>query len=110
MPPNNGVCYLSGQFSDSGGDVAMQTRETPTKIDELLARDGTDKSKLLTAEVWIASMADFAAIDTVWREWVAPGNPPTHCCGAVELGTPEMRVEIVITAAFGEGKQIQYEP
>lgn len=98
----NGVCYLSGQFSDNAGDVAMQTRETLAKIDALLARAGTDKSRLLTAEVWITTMADFAAMDAVWNAWVAPGNPPTRCCCAVELGDPEMRVEIMVTAALGD--------
>jgi enamine deaminase RidA (YjgF/YER057c/UK114 family) len=97
----NGVCYLSGQFSDNTGDVATQTRETLAKIDALLARAGTDKSRLLTAEVWITAMADFSAMDAVWKEWVGSGNPPTRCCCAVELGDPEMRVEIMVTAALG---------
>lgn len=98
----NGVCYLSGQFADSGGDVASQTRETLAKIDALLARAGTDKSRLLTAEIWITTMADFAAMDAVWNEWVAPGNPPTRCCCAVELGSDDMRVEIMVSAALGD--------
>ncbi len=98
----NGVAYLSGQFSDNAGDVAAQTRETLAKIDDLLARAGTDKSRLLTAEVWITTMADFAAMDAVWNEWVAPGNPPTRCCCAVELGDPDMRVEIMVSAALGD--------
>lgn len=98
----NGVAYLSGQFSDNAGDVATQTRETLAKIDDLLARAGTDKSRLLTAEVWITTMADFAAMDAVWNEWVAPGNPPTRCCCAVELGDPDMRVEIMVSAALGD--------
>lgn len=103
----NGVCYLSGQFSDNAGDVATQTRETLAKIDELLARAGTDKSRLLTAEVWITTMADFAAMDAVWKEWVAPGNPPTRCCCAVGLGDPDMRVEIMVTAAVGDAEVIE---
>lgn len=98
----NGVAYLSGQFSDNAGDVALQTRETLAKIDALLARAGTDKSRLLTAEVWITTMADFPAMDAEWKAWVTPGNPPTRCCCAVELGDPEMRVEIMVTAALGE--------
>lgn len=103
----NGVCYLSGQFADSRGDVAAQTRETLAKIDELLARAGTDKSRLLTAEVWITTMSDFAAMDEVWNAWVAPGNPPTRCCGAVELGSPDMRVEIMVSAALGDAEVME---
>jgi len=102
MTTYNGVCYLSGQFSDSSADVATQTRETLAKIDELLARAGTDKSRLLTAEVWITTMADFAAMDAVWKDWVTPGNPPPRCCCAVELGSRDMRVEIMVTAALGD--------
>ncbi len=108
MVIHNGVCYLSGQFSDNAGDVATQTRETLAKIDELLARAGTDKSRLLTAEVWITSMADFPAMDAVWKDWVAPGNPPTRCCCAVELGDTEMRVEIMVTAALGDVETITH--
>lgn len=105
----NGVCYLSGQFSDKGGDVAAQTRETLDKIDDLLARAGTDKSRLLTAEVWITTMTDFAAMDAVWKEWVAPNNAPTRCCCAVELGDPGMRVEIMVSAALGDIEEVQAE-
>ncbi|MEO3388413.1 RidA family protein [Mesorhizobium sp. CAU 1741] len=105
----NGVAYLSGQFSDNAGDVATQTRETLAKIDDLLARAGTDKSRLLTAEVWITTMADFAAMDAVWNEWVSPGNPPTRCCCAVELGDPDMRVEIMVSAALGDIDEVPLE-
>lgn len=98
----NGVAYLSGQFSDKGGDIASQTRETLAKIDELLERAGTDKSRLLTGEVWITNMAEFKEMDAVWNAWVAPGNPPTRCCCAVELGDPEMKVEIMVTAALND--------
>ncbi|MER9851753.1 RidA family protein [Mesorhizobium sp. M0106] len=98
----NGVVYLSGQFSDKGGDVASQTREALAKIDELLARVGTNKSRLLASEIWITSMADFKAMDEVWNAWVVPGNPPTRCCCAVELGDPEMRVEVMVSAALGD--------
>ena len=103
----NGMCFLSGQFSDKGGDVASQTREVLSKIDELLARAGTDKSRLLTAEVWITTMADFDEMDAVWKAWVAPGNPPTRCCCAVQLGDPDMRVEIMVSAALGEVEMIE---
>ena len=47
-------------------------------------------------------MTDFPAMDAVWKDWVAPNNPPTRCCCAVELGDPEMRVEIVVSAALGD--------
>ena len=106
MVKYNGVVYLGGQFADDGGDIAAQTAETLAKIDDLLARAGTDKSRLLQAEVWITDMADFDAMDAVWKAWVAPGNPPTRCCAAVALGDPEMRVEIMVTAALGDVETI----
>ena len=96
---HNGVCHLSGQFSDSGGDIAQQTRETLARIDELLARAGTDRSKLLTAQIWLRDMADFAGMNAIWDAWVTPGSPPTRCCGQVLMADPDMRVEIVVSAA-----------
>lgn len=102
MVKYNGVVYLGGQFADNGGDIASQTAETLAKIDALLARAGTDKSRLIQAEVWITDMKDFAEMDRVYKAWVAEGNPPTRCCCAVELGDPEMKVEIMVTAALGD--------
>lgn len=109
MVKYNGVVYLGGQFSDKGGDIAAQTEETLAKIDELLARAGTDKSRLIQAEVWITDMKDFKEMDRVYKEWVAPGNPPTRCCCAVELGDPEMKVEIMVSAALGDVEVITVE-
>lgn len=97
-----GVCYLSGQFSDSGGDIAQQTRETLAKIDDLLEQAGTDKSRLLTAQIWLRDMADFAGMNDIWDAWVIPGEPPTRCCGQVLMADPDMRVEIVVSAALPE--------
>ncbi|KQY14027.1 RidA family protein [Rhizobium sp. Root482] len=98
----NGVCYLSGQFSDSDGDIAEQTRDTLAKIDDLLRRAGTDKSRLLTAQIWLRDMADFAGMNEIWDAWVTAGDPPTRCCGQVLMADPDMRVEIVVSAAIAE--------
>ncbi|MES0056642.1 MULTISPECIES: RidA family protein [unclassified Mesorhizobium] len=104
----NGACYLSGQFSDKGGNIEEQTRETLAKIDELLKRAGSDKSRLLTAQIWITSMADFADMDQVWKEWIAPFAPPTRCCCAVDLGNASMRVEIMVAAATGDIELVEF--
>ena len=104
----NGVCYLSGQFSDTGGSIEDQTRETLAKIDELLARAGSDKSRLLTAQIWITSMADFLAMDQVWKDWIAPFAPPTRCCCAVDLGNPAMCVEIMVSAATEDVELVEF--
>ncbi len=96
----NGMCFLSGQFSDSAGDIAQQTIETLAKIDDLLARAGTDKSRLLTAQIWLKDMSDFAAMNQVWDSWVDTANPPTRCYGPVFMAGPDMRIEIVVSAAI----------
>lgn len=103
----NGVCYLSGQFSDHGGTIEEQMKEVLAKIDDLLRRADSNKSRLLTAEIWITSMADFAGMDKVWKEWIAPYAPPVRCCCAVELGDPSMRVEVMVSAAAGDVELIE---
>lgn len=99
---HKGVCHLSGQFSDEGGDIAAQTRETLAKIDVLLARAGTDRSHLLTAQIWLADMADFDAMNEVWDLWIPEGQGPTRCCCAVKLADDEMRIEVMVSAALPE--------
>ena len=76
-----------------------QTRQVLAKIDDMLARAGTDKSRLLTAQIWLRTMDDFAGMNAVWDAWVVPGQAPTRCCGKVELADPGWRVEIVVVAA-----------
>ena len=96
----NGMCFLSGQFSDSAGDIAQQTIETLAKIDDLLARAGTNKSRLLTAQIWLKDMSDFAAMTQVWDSWIDTANPPTRCCVQVFMADHDMRIEIVVSAAI----------
>jgi enamine deaminase RidA (YjgF/YER057c/UK114 family) len=94
-----GVAYLAGQVADDKSlDIAGQTRQVLAKIDDLLAQAGTDKSCLLTAQIWLSTMDDFAGLNSVWDAWVVPGQAPTRCCGKVELADPEFRVEIIATA------------
>jgi enamine deaminase RidA (YjgF/YER057c/UK114 family) len=76
-----------------------QTKEVLAKIDELLARSGTNKSKLLSATVYISDMGQKTAMNEAWLDWIDPKNPPTRACVAVELGSPTTLVEIVVTAA-----------
>lgn len=100
MVKYNGMCFLSGQFSDSNGDITQQTRETLAKIDDLLQRAGTSKSRLLTAQIWLRDMADFVDMNKVWDAWIDPENPPTRCCGQVLMADPDMRIEVVVSAAL----------
>jgi len=98
---HNGVVYLAGQVATGdASDVTSQTREVLAAVDALLARAGTDKSRLLRAEIFLADMADFAAMNAVWERWVIPGATPARATVQAALARPHWRVEIVITAAL----------
>ncbi len=95
--------YLAGQVAQdaAGRSVAEQTKDILAQIDDLLAQAGTDKSKLLTAQIWLADIASFDEMNGVWDAWVAPGNPPVRACVEAKLARPQFTVEIMVTAARG---------
>lgn len=94
------LVFLAGQVADDKyGDIAKQTREVLAKVDDMLSRAGTDKSRLLSVQIWLKTMDDFAAMNAVYDAWVVPGDTPTRCCGKVELADPAYRIEIVGIAA-----------
>ncbi|RMF33843.1 MAG: RidA family protein [Alphaproteobacteria bacterium] len=91
--------YLAGQVGRPETDVATQTSDCLDNIDRLLAEAGSDKSHILQAVIWLADMADFDAMNTVWDAWVREGHAPARACGEARLAAPEYRVEIIVTAA-----------
>jgi enamine deaminase RidA (YjgF/YER057c/UK114 family) len=94
------LVFLAGQVADDkDGDIAKQTREALAKVDDMLSRAGTDKSRLLSVQIWLKTMDDFAAMNAVYDAWVVPGDTPTRCCGKVELADPAYRIEVVGIAA-----------
>jgi enamine deaminase RidA (YjgF/YER057c/UK114 family) len=93
--------YLAGQVGAPGEDVAVQTRAVLAQIDRLLAEAGSDKSRILTATIWLADIGDFAEMNGVWDGWVDPANPPARATGESRLAAPEYQVEIIVTAACG---------
>ncbi|MEG0821076.1 MAG: RidA family protein [Burkholderiaceae bacterium] len=96
----NGMVYLAGQVAeDAEQDITGQTEQVLSAIDALLAEAGTDKSRLLTAQIFIKDLADFPAMNTVWEQWVVPGNTPTRATVKADLARPGWKVEIVVTAA-----------
>ncbi len=100
MAVHNGVVYLAGQVAeDPGLDIRGQTREVLDAIDKLLAQAGTDKSRILRAEIYLKDMNDFSGMNHVWDEWVAPDNAPPRATVEARLADAEWRVEIVVTAA-----------
>jgi enamine deaminase RidA (YjgF/YER057c/UK114 family) len=101
MAVHNGVCYLAGQVAADGTqDIAGQTRQVLAQVDALLARAGTDKSRILMCQIFIADLADFASMNGVWEQWVAPGNAPPRATVQARLAKPEWKVEMVVTAAL----------
>ncbi len=91
--------YLAGQVA-KGDSVADQTAGILDQIDQLLSKAGTDKSKLISATIWLCSMDDFAAMNGVWDAWVDPANVPARACvESPRLATPDFRVEIMVVAA-----------
>ena len=92
--------YLAGlTASDRSVGIEGQTQQILDAIDGYLAQAGTDKSKLLTANLWITDMANFRAMNAVWNAWVDPENPPARACVKADLAVPELLVEIMVTAA-----------
>jgi enamine deaminase RidA (YjgF/YER057c/UK114 family) len=92
--------YLAGQVADDpSADVTDQTRQILAKIDRLLAEAGTDKSKVLSANVWLSDISTFDQMNAVWDKWVAPGQPPARATVESRLARTEFKVEIMIVAA-----------
>ena len=97
---HNGVVYLAGQVAnDMGADVAEQTQQILAKIDALLETAGSDKSKLLWAQLWVTDMRNFAAMNEVWDAWIDPTNPPVRAGLCSDLAAPGYLVEIMVTSA-----------
>jgi enamine deaminase RidA (YjgF/YER057c/UK114 family) len=100
MAVHNGVAYLAGQVAaDASLDAQGQTANVLAQIDALLARAGTDKSRILMAQIFLADVADFAAMNAAWDAWVAGGNTPPRATVEARLAKPEWKVEIVVKAA-----------
>lgn len=93
--------YLAGQVAGeaAGKSVAEQTQDILTIIDGLLAEAGTDKSKLLMVNIWLADMSTFAEMNAVWDKWVAAGAAPGRATVEAKLAAPQFTVEIAVIAA-----------
>lgn len=97
---HNDTVYLAGQVDSGAATTAgEQTRNILARVDELLALAGTDKSKLLTATIWLSDMRFFGEMNEVWDAWVSPGNTPTRACVEASLAAPKFLVEIRVSAA-----------
>jgi len=101
MAVHNGMCWLAGQVAaDATQDAGGQTRQVLAAVDALLARAGSDKRKIVMCQIFLADLADFAAMNAVWDAWVSPGQAPPRATVQARLARPEWKVEIVVTAAL----------
>ena len=98
---HGGVVYTAGQVAMNapGESARRQTEVILEEIDSLLADADSDKSRLLSATIWLANMDDFAEMNAVWDSWVPEGQAPCRACVEARLARPEFTVEIMVTAA-----------
>lgn len=99
---HGGVIYTAGQVAEAarGGSVADQTREILGLIDTLLRDAGSEKAKILSATIYLADIAAFAEMNSVWDVWVDRGNPPARATVEAKLAAPDYKVEIAVIAAL----------
>jgi len=96
----NGVVYLAGMVPECAEtDIASQTADVLRQIDWRLKEAGSDKTRLLRVQIYLADIADIAAMNEVWDAWVAPGHAPPRATVQAALAEPSWRIEIVVTAA-----------
>jgi enamine deaminase RidA (YjgF/YER057c/UK114 family) len=94
--------YLAGQVADKskGGSVADQTKEIVGIVDDLLKEAGTDKTKILSATIYLSDISTFPQMNSVWDTWVVPGETPARATVEAKLATPDYTVEIAVIAAI----------
>jgi enamine deaminase RidA (YjgF/YER057c/UK114 family) len=98
---HNDTLYVAGQVAtDRNGTIEQQTRETLATIDAILAEAGTSKSKVLSVQVLLNNIADFAAMNSVYDAWLDPDNKPARACYEARLADPALKVEILCVAAL----------
>lgn len=93
--------YTAGQVAKGapGKSVTEQTEDILARIDELLTGAGSDRTRLISATIWLTSMDHFAEMNAVWDAWVSPGNTPGRACVEARLASPQFDVEIAVIAA-----------
>jgi len=100
MVVHHGTIYLAGQVAaDMTKDIIGQTEEVLASIDRLLGVAGSDKSKILSAQIFLPDMGDFAAMNSVWERWVVPGHTPARATIQAALANKAYRIEVLVVAA-----------
>jgi enamine deaminase RidA (YjgF/YER057c/UK114 family) len=97
---HQGTIYLCGQVcADATQDIEQQTQTMLDKVDKLLLDAGSDREHMLSATIYIKDMQDFAAMNTVWDNWLPGGHSPARACVQASMARPELLVEISVIAA-----------
>mmetsp|Transcript_8493 Transcript_8493/g.10738 ORF Transcript_8493/g.10738 Transcript_8493/m.10738 type:complete len:142 (-) Transcript_8493:11-436(-) len=98
---HNDIVYISGQVDATATDVEGQTKNVLNKVDSLLLEAGTDKSRLLTASIWVKDIQrDFSQMNSTWSQWLDPNNKPVRATVEANMASPEILVEIQVSAAL----------
>jgi enamine deaminase RidA (YjgF/YER057c/UK114 family) len=101
MAVYNGTVYLAGQVAeDTSLDIRGQTTQVLGMVDKLLGEAGTDRAHILMCQIFLADLADFAGMNEIWDDWVAPGDAPPRATVQALLANPGYRIEVVVTAAL----------
>jgi enamine deaminase RidA (YjgF/YER057c/UK114 family) len=100
MVVHAGNIYLAGQVADDlSADITTQARQVLAQIDRLLGEAGSNKTRILSATIYLPDMNDFAAMNAVWEAWVPAGQPPARATVQAKLAAPGYKIEIQIIAA-----------
>jgi enamine deaminase RidA (YjgF/YER057c/UK114 family) len=100
---HGGTVWLAGHVASDaakGKDVATQTADILAQIDARLKEAGSDKTKLISASIWLTDIGTFAQMNGVWDTWVSPGNTPARATVEAKLAHPDYTVEIAVIAAL----------
>lgn len=98
---HNGVAYLAGEVPDDASkDITGQTAEVLAKIEKLLKQVGSDKTKILSAQIFLPDMKDFAGMNVAWEAWIPAGQTPARATIEAKLANPALKVEIMCIAAI----------
>jgi len=95
----NGILYLSGQVASAGDDIFTQTKSVLEGIDDLLQANGSGKDKLLSANIYLKDISQWADMNTIWDKWVVPGCEPVRTTVEASLAASNLLVEITVVAA-----------
>ena len=96
----NGIIWVAGQVGNPRESVTDQTRTCLAEVDRILAAAGTDRTRILSAQIWLADMSNFAEMNAVWDAWVPQGHTPARATGEAKLATSDYLVEVIVTAAL----------